>query len=47
MAHYCECGRPIVIHMKNDGKWRFPKDDDHNLCRQCYESEMDSQRHGG
>lgn len=41
MPRYCECGRRIVV-LKNRGG--HVADDEHNLCRKCYESHRDSTR---
>lgn len=43
MKKICECGRPIVVFIKGKG-FTSPRDNDHDLCRQCYESFTDSQR---
>ena len=43
-AHYanaatCACGRAIVVRI--GGRYRKPRDRDHDLCMRCYAAEMD------
>lgn len=41
-ARYCRCGRKIVVLIK--GKHKMPRDEGHELCRQCWKAEMDRTR---
>jgi len=43
-AHYanaatCACGRAIVVRL--NGRYRRPRDRDHDLCMRCYGAEHD------
>lgn len=40
---FCECGRKIV-YPTNNKKRSKGKVDDHGLCRQCWQSQMDRMR---
>lgn len=42
-AHYCQCGRKIVVRSASGGI-HVPRDNDHILCQQCYRRELDRNR---
>jgi hypothetical protein len=35
---YCECGRVIRVRIR--GRWGPPPDEGHDLCRQCWQSQL-------
>lgn len=39
---YCDCGRKILTRIK--GKYKQSRDNDHVLCRQCWQAERDRER---
>ena len=39
---YCDCGRKILTRI--NGKYVRAQDNDHNLCRQCWQAEKDRER---
>ena len=41
MPKYCECGRGIKVQIRS--RWITPQDD-HDMCRQCYQAQRDSRR---
>jgi hypothetical protein len=44
---YCQnCGRAIKIYNWRKKAWVIP-DDDHDICRQCWSSQLDSMRAKG
>lgn len=38
----CTCGRPAKFYSKARNRWRT--NEDHYLCRQCWQSEVDAHR---
>ena len=45
-ARYCRCGRKIVVlvRFKGGSHYKIPRDEGHELCRQCWKAEMDRTR---
>ncbi len=42
LCHECE-KRPVgAIRFGN--RWRLPRDNDHTLCRKCYQAQIDRRR---
>lgn len=41
-ARNCDCGRQAKFYSKARRRWRT--NDDHYLCRQCWQSKVDSHR---
>jgi hypothetical protein len=35
----CECGQRVVVRIH--GRYRKPRDKDHDLCMRCYAAEVD------
>lgn len=33
----CDCGRAIVVKIR--GRYKYPKDNDHDLCQRCFKAE--------